>query len=63
MSELFTSAEQCNRYIINGHLSYSGDYIRGDVLEVGCGNGSFYKTYDEQSEFDSLSTGHIKAGN
>lgn len=30
------------------------DYIRGDVLEVGCGVGSFTKLIDEQSEFDSL---------
>ncbi|MDZ4712101.1 MAG: class I SAM-dependent methyltransferase [bacterium] len=56
MSELFVSAEQ-----MQGATNYNQwtfdqfkEFIKGDVLEVGCGVGSFTKLITEQSNFDTL---------
>jgi len=56
MSELFTSAEQMQKATNYNQWTFEQfeKYIRGDVLEVGCGVGSFTKIITEKSEFDSL---------
>lgn len=56
MSELFTSAEQMQKATNYNQWTFDlfKSYIRGDVLEVGCGVGSFTKLITEQSQFDSL---------
>ncbi|MEP7146053.1 MAG: class I SAM-dependent methyltransferase [bacterium] len=56
MSELFTSAEQMQKATNYNQWTYElfEKYIKGDVLEVGCGVGSFTKLITEQSNFDSL---------
>ncbi len=56
MSELFTSAEQMQKATNYNQWTYElfEKYIHGDVLEVGCGVGSFTKLISEQSNFDSM---------
>lgn len=56
MSELFTSAEQMQKATNYNQWTFElfCEYIRGDVLEVGCGVGSFTKLIDDQGNFDSL---------
>lgn len=56
MSELFTSAEQMQKATNYNQWTFElfCEYIRGDVLEVGCGVGSFTKLIDDHGNFDSL---------
>ena len=56
MSELFTSAEQMQKATNYNQWTFDlfKEYIKGDVLEVGCGVGSFTKLIADQSRFDSL---------
>jgi len=56
MSELFTSAEQMQKATNYNQWTFElfREYIRGDVLEVGCGVGSFTKLIDDHGKFDSL---------
>lgn len=56
MSELFTSAEQMQKATNYNQWTFDlfKEFIHGDVLEVGCGVGSFTKLIVEQSSFDSL---------
>ncbi len=56
LSELFTSAEQMQKATNYNQWTFElfCDYIRGDVLEVGCGVGSFTKLMDDHGNFDSL---------
>ncbi len=56
MSELFTSAEQMQKATNYNQWTFDQfrEYVKGDVLEVGCGVGSFTKLIVEQSRFDSL---------
>lgn len=56
MSELFTSAEQMQKATNYNQWTFEQfeKYIKGEVLEVGCGVGSFTKLITEQSKFDSL---------
>ncbi len=56
MSELFTSAEQMQKATNYNQWTFDQfrKYIHGEVLEVGCGVGSFTKLIIEQSDFDSL---------
>ncbi|MBS1517298.1 MAG: class I SAM-dependent methyltransferase [Bacteroidetes bacterium] len=56
MSELFTSAEQMQKATNYNQWTFEQfeKYIRGDVLEVGCGVGSFTKLITDKSNFDSL---------
>jgi len=56
MSELFTSAEQMQKATNYNQWTFEQfeKYINGDVLEVGCGVGSFTKLITEKSKFDSL---------
>lgn len=56
MSELFTSAEQMQKATNYNQWTFElfREYIRGDVLEVGCGVGSFTKLIDDHGNFDSL---------
>jgi len=56
MSELFTSAEQMQKATNYNQWTFEQieKYVNGDVLEVGCGVGSFTKLITEKSKFDSL---------
>ncbi len=56
MSELFTSAEQMQKATNYNQWTFDQfkKYIHGDILEVGCGVGSFTKLITDQSEFDSM---------
>ncbi len=56
MTELFTSAEQMQKATNYNQWTFDlfKEYIRGDVLEVGCGVGSFTKLIVDQSHFESL---------
>ncbi|MEO8665026.1 MAG: class I SAM-dependent methyltransferase [Ignavibacteria bacterium] len=56
MSELFVSAEQMQKATNYNQWTFElfEKYIHGDVLEVGCGVGSFTKLITAQSKFDSL---------
>ncbi len=56
MSELFTSAEQMQKATNYNQWTFElfREYIQGDVLEVGCGVGSFTKLIDDHGKFDSL---------
>ncbi len=56
MTELFGSSEQMQKATNYNQWTFElfEEYIRGDVLEVGCGVGSFTKLISEQSSFDSL---------
>lgn len=56
MSELFTSAEQMQKATNYNQWTFDlfSEYIRGDVLEVGCGVGSFTKLFVEHGGYDSL---------
>jgi cyclopropane fatty-acyl-phospholipid synthase-like methyltransferase len=56
MSELFTSAEQMQKATNYNQWTFDlfKEYIKGDVLEVGCGVGSFTKLIVDQAKFDSL---------
>jgi cyclopropane fatty-acyl-phospholipid synthase-like methyltransferase len=56
MSELFTSAEQMQKATNYNQWTFDlfKEHIRGHVLEVGCGVGSFTKLIVDQSRFDSL---------
>ena len=56
MSELFTSAEQMQKATNYNQWTFDQfrEYVKGDVLEVGCGVGSFTKLMVEQSDFVSL---------
>ncbi|MEZ4692181.1 MAG: class I SAM-dependent methyltransferase [Ignavibacteria bacterium] len=57
MSELlFTSAEQMQK--ATNYNQWTFDLFKkiysGDILEVGCGVGSFTKLITDQSDFDSM---------
>ena len=56
MSELFTSAEQMQKATNYNQWTFDlfKKYIHGDILEVGCGVGSFTKLITDQSDFDSM---------
>lgn len=56
MSELFTSAEQMQKATNYNQWTFElfKKYIHGDILEVGCGVGSFTKLITEQSSFDTM---------
>lgn len=56
MSELFTSAEQMQKATNYNQWTFDlfKEFIRGDVLEVGCGVGSFTRLFVEQGKFDTM---------
>ena len=56
MSELFTSAEQMQKATNYNQWTFDQfkEFIHGDILEVGCGVGSFTKLITDQSDFDSM---------
>jgi len=56
MSELFTSAVQMQNATNYNQWTFDlfKEYIHGDVLEVGCGVGSFTKLINAQSKYDTL---------
>lgn len=63
MSELYTSAEQMQCAVNYNQWTYEqfAPYLRGDVLEVGCGVGSFTKIITEHGNFNSLYSIDISA--
>jgi len=56
LSELFTSAEQMQKATNYNQWTFDQfkKYVRGNVLEVGCGVGSFTKLITDQCSFDSM---------
>ena len=56
MTELITSSEPMKRAVNYNNWTFDlfKNYIKGDILEVGCGMGNFTKIFAENNNFNSL---------